>query len=153
MSFDLFLLLFLLFVEFVNESEKFTILNELSSLILFDNAICHKAKSIIKLYIQQKLKILTNIPYKSEYNGIEYCFCFFKNLYYKFILKNKAEQKQKIEEILYSNELKKNSKSFYLQALVQYKKFFEDEGNKNEMEDIFGKIMQKKRNKLLVLMN
>jgi hypothetical protein len=133
------------FLEFIEElCNKLTKNEQDNSLIVFDNATCHKAKNIIKIYKKKNLKILTNIPYKSEYNGIEYCFCYFKNIYYKYFLKNKIEQIQKIKEILDSKDLQNNCKSFYLQALEKYKRFFEEEGNKNKMENIFDIINAEK---------
>ena len=60
-----------------------------NSLIIFDNASCHKTKKIRQICQENKLKVLTNVPYKSEYNSIEYLFGYFKNKYYKYCFKNK----------------------------------------------------------------
>ena len=66
---------------------------KLNSIIIFDNVTIHKTKDMVKLYKNKGLKILTNIPYKSEFNAIEYCFGNFKNEYYKFCLRIKMSKK------------------------------------------------------------
>ena len=112
-----------IFNEFIdNLCLKLTDTQKRNSLIIFDNATCHKAKEIIDNCKNKNLKILTNIPYKSNYNGIEFCFAFFKNEYYKYILQDKKEQKSKIIEILESDNMKENSESFYLQVYENYLK-------------------------------
>ena len=108
-----------IFGEFIdNLIEKLTDTQKDNSLIILDNAKVHKTNEIINKYKEKNLKILTNIPYKSNYNGIEYCFGHFKNEYYRFILKDKIEQKSKIVEILNSDAIKENIPSFLLQNLI-----------------------------------
>jgi transposase len=45
-------------------------------ILIMDNAKTHIAKKIKKYAIKNKLKILTNIPHYSIFNGIEYVFFF-----------------------------------------------------------------------------
>ena len=70
-------------------SKRLTDEQKRKCLIVLDNASYHKTKEIIKVYHENKLKIITNIPYQSEFNGQEYFFGFFKNMYYKYIYTNK----------------------------------------------------------------
>lgn len=75
-----------IFEEFIKDlCSKMTNEEKENSLFIYDNATCHKAKSIKKICKENKLKILTNIPYKSEFNGIEFFFGYFKNEYYKYV--------------------------------------------------------------------
>ena len=112
-----------IFNEFIdNLYLKLTDEQKINSIIILDNATCHKTKEIIENCKNKKMKFLTNIPYKSNYNGIEFCFGYFKNEYYKYIFKNKKEQKAKIIEILESNNIKENASSFFLQAFENYQR-------------------------------
>ena len=76
------------FCEFMTElSKKLTSEQKSKSLIIMDNASYHKTKEVIKVYLENKLKIITNIPYQSEFNGIEFFLVFLKicitNIYLK----------------------------------------------------------------------
>ena len=109
------------FCEFMTElSKKLTSEQKSKSLIIMDNASYHKTKEVIKVYLENKLKIITNIPYQSEFNGIEFFFGFFKNMYYKYLFKNKKEQLDKINELFQSKELSNNLESCYIQAFDKY---------------------------------
>ena len=120
----------------LNEKQK------INSLIIFDNATCHKTKEIIEKCKNKKLKILTNIPYKSNYNGIEFFFGFFKNEYYKFIYKNKKDQKSKIIEILESNNIKENASSFFLQVFDNYLRDIKvDEEEEKRINNLFKELV------------
>lgn len=115
-----------------------------NSLFICDNASCHKTKLIKVKCKKKKLKIFTNIPYKSEYNGIEFMFGYFKNIYYKFIFKNKTEQKNKIIEILDSKKIKENMGCFYLQAFENYIKFYKEVGNDFDIKNLYRCLDKKK---------
>ena len=138
-----------IFEEFFNElingmSEE----QKLNSIIIFDNATIHKTKNMVKLYKNKGLKILTNIPYKSEFNAIEYCFGNFKNEYYKFCFKDKNEQKNKIEELINSEYLKKSLEGCYLQAYIKYRKFISSNPDKDETEILYQEIIKKKEDEM-----
>ncbi len=119
-----------IFGEFIKElCSKITNEEKEKSLFIYDNAACHKTKSIKNICKENKLKVLTNIPYKSESNGIEFFFGYFKNEYYKYIFNNSKEQIDKIKEIFNSEQIINNIKSFYLQAFTNYLKFLNQVGN------------------------
>ena len=103
---------------------------------------------MVKLYKNKGLKILTNIPYKSEFNAIEYCFGNFKNEYYKFCFKDKNEQKNKIEELINSEYLKKSLEGCYLQAYIKYRKFINSNPDKDETEILYQEIIKKKEDEM-----
>ena len=130
------------FGEFIeNLFQKLTPEERVNSLLIFDNATCHKTSDNVEKLTKKKFKAITNIPYKSNYNGIEFCFAYFKNEYYKYILKNKTEQKKKIIEIFESKELKENIPSFYLQAYENYSR------------DIINEIKEGKIGKIITNIN
>ena len=128
-----------IFLKFMIElKDKLTNEIKKTSLIVFDNATCHKTKEVIDMCLKNELKVLTNIPYRSEFKGIEYYFGFFKNMYYKFIFKNNNEQLIKINELLQSKELNDNIEACYIQAFnryIQYINNMKDEENINSLFD------------------
>ena len=133
-----------IFEKFFNEViDKMTDEQKLNSIIIFDNATIHKTKNMIKLYKNKGLKILTNIPYKSEFNAIEYCFGNFKNEYYKYCFANKNEQKYKIDELLNSQYLKNCIEGCYLQAYIKYAKYIDTNSYKVETENLYEEIIKK----------
>jgi transposase len=113
-----------------------------NSLIIYDNATYHKTKDVIELCLKNNLKIITNIPYRSEYNGIEYCFGIFKNLYYKYIFKDKNEQLKKIEELLNSEKLKNNLISCYIQAFEKYSNSLNDLGTEENLNSLYSDLSE-----------
>ena len=62
--------------------EKLKELKKENVLLIIDNAKYHKTEKLLKYYKTQKLKILTNIPYKSNFNGIELIFRYIKKITY-----------------------------------------------------------------------
>ena len=89
-------------------------------ILIMDNAKSHISKKIKKYSINNKLKILTKIPYYSIFNGIEYVFFFIITKLYKFIIKNRKELKQKIECILKDKQIEQSIKKVYLSELKIY---------------------------------
>ena len=68
----------------------------------------------------KKFNVLTYITYKSNFIGTEFLFGNFKNEYYKYILRDKKEQREKIIQIIESEELEQRIPSFYLQTYENY---------------------------------
>ena len=109
--------------------------------MIFDNASCDNTKEIIEECLNKKFKIISNIPYKSEFNGIEFLFGYLKNQYYKYIFASKNEQKNKIIEIIESKEMNDNLESFYLQAYEKYLNTIREKNEKENLIDIYDKII------------
>ena len=82
-----------------------------NSILIYDNATCHKTSEIINKCLSKKFKVLTNIPFKSNFNGIEFLFGYFKNEDYKYILRDKKEQKEQREKIIQIIESEKYNKT------------------------------------------
>lgn len=98
-------------------------------MIIYDNAKCHIAKLIKKFVLDKKLKVLTNIPYYSIFNGIEYVFLNIKSKIYKMLLKNKKELKDQIKSILNGDKIKETIKKIYLSELNLYLKEIQEMKN------------------------
>ena len=60
---------FLLFMEKL--VEKLKVENLSNYLIVMDNYSIHLIKQLKNFYKEKKLKILTIVPYQSEFNGVE----------------------------------------------------------------------------------
>ena len=96
-------------------------------LIIYDNAKCHISKSVKKFALENKLKILTNIPYYSVFNAIEYVFLNIKSNLYKILIRNRKELKEKVESIINDQNIKNTIKKIYLSELRLYLKEIDDQ--------------------------
>lgn len=133
-----------IFTSFINElSLKLTEEQIKKSIIVYDNATCHKTQEVVEKCLDKKFKVITNIPYKSEFNGIEFLFGYFKKEYYKFIFSNKNEQKKKILDIIKSQEITDNICSFYLQTYENYYNTYLKKIEKEDICEIYEKIINK----------
>ena len=74
--------------------------------LIIDNAAYHLTDDVKKLLLDNKMKVLTNCPYYSSFNGIEYIFRALKSNLYKNLYKNKNELKNSVIEFLLSNKNK-----------------------------------------------
>lgn len=138
-----------IFEDFLNELiDKMSDEQNLNFVFIFDKATIHKTKNMTKLYKNKGLKILTNIPYKSEFNAIEYFFGNFNNGYYKFCFSNKIEQKNKIEGLLNSQYLKNRIEGCYLQAYIKYAKYIDTNNYKDETEKLYEEIFKKNEDEI-----
>lgn len=130
----------IIFKEFINEMlEKIGTGNIPNYLIIMDNAKCHIAKSTKKYMIDKHLKVLTNVPYFSEFNAIEYLFLNIKSHLYKILIKNTKDLKKEIESFLNNEKIKARIKNIYLSGLKRYLKFINDNTNIN-IDDIYKNI-------------
>ena len=75
------------FVSFIKE------LNEENSnyTYLIDNASIHKNKKTSAMYKKEKINVIFNAPYQSEFNPIEMVFSLLRKKLNKKIVKNKTE--------------------------------------------------------------
>ena len=96
-------------------------------LIIYDNAKCHISKSVKKFALENKLKILTNIPYYSVFDAIEYVFLNIKSNLYKILIRNRKELKEKVESIINDQNIKNTIKKIYLSELRLYLKEIDDQ--------------------------
>jgi transposase len=95
-------------------------------LVILDNATYNTSKKV-KLLIKKKgLKLLFNIPYKSEFNAIEIAFHLIKNNLYNEIISNQSKFIKRINYYINSELINKNISKAYLKTFESYIKFFEE---------------------------
>ena len=80
-------------------------------IIVMDNAKCHLHQNVKKFVTERKLKVLTNCPYLSKFNAIEYVFRAIKTNIYKYLFKNMKLLKNQIVEIMNGNKIKKKHRN------------------------------------------
>ena len=88
-----------------------------------NNASYHLTPEIKNFANNKKMKVVTNCPYNSTFNVIEYEFLQIKKFIYKDLVKNSIELKQKIINIMNSSENEKTIKKLYLKGLNIYKNY------------------------------
>ena len=121
-----------IFKKFIDEMiVKIGTANIKNYLIIFDNAKCHIAKSTKKYLIEKKMKVLTNVPYYSEFNAIEFLFLNIKSHLYKILIKNRTKLKKEIESLLNGEMLNKTIANIYLGELKRYMNFILENNNTN----------------------
>jgi len=70
--------------------------------IVLDNLSCHKSEELYNFYINNKVNIVFNPPYVSEFNCIEYSFRDLKKILYSKIYKSEKELLDDVNKILKS---------------------------------------------------
>ena len=95
-------------------------------LIILDNAKYHIQKKVIKFCLENKLKVLSNFPYYSVFNAIEYVFLNIKSSLYKRLIKNTKELKKYIKNIINDEKFKITLKKIYADELDIYFRYIEE---------------------------
>ena len=84
----------------------------------FDNTRFHKTKELKNFYKNNKLKIITNVPYENSFDSVELYFRYIKNVIYKNIYNYIDDVIKEVINIL-------NSDKFRRSLLLQYKETIE----------------------------
>jgi len=105
-------------------------------IIIMDNATYHVNESIKDFLIENKIKTITNCPYFSHFNGIEFEFRFIKRQLSGSLFKNREELKNNIIKIINSSENKNSIRKIYLKELKLYYDYALVHKNDN-LDDIF----------------
>ena len=84
----------------------------------FDNTRFHKTKELKNFYKNNKLKIITNVPYENSFDSVELYFRYIKNVIYKNIYNYIDDVIKEVINIL-------NSYKFRRSLLLQYKEAIE----------------------------
>jgi len=115
------------FITFMEEIiEKIGKNRIVNYMFILDNASYHLSKDVKEFSKKNKIKILFNIPYKSEFNAIEIAFHLIKNNLYKEMPSN---QKELIKRIIYyidDKSINDYIPKVYIKTLETYVKFYED---------------------------
>lgn len=110
-------------IKNMNEDEK------KNTIIIMDNASYHLSSEVINFFKNEKLKGLTNCPYRSNFNCIELVFRFIKNIIYKNVYSRIEDLKADVDKILKSENLKKSLMHLYKETLEKYIIFIEKYNN------------------------
>ena len=70
--------------------------------IFMDNSSRHKTEKMIKFHVDNKINVIFNTPFLSNFNSIEIAFRSLKNLLNKKIYESMVKMKNDIEKILKS---------------------------------------------------
>ena len=108
------------FIETLNDDEKN------NSLIILDNYSSHLVSECFKIFNKYKLKVLYSVPYRSNFNQIELVFRSIKNITYKELFSSVENLKEKIEQIIKSEELNKTIQLLFKETLNNYINFIEE---------------------------
>ena len=91
----------------------------------------HLTIDLFKFYNEKGLKVLFNVPYKSNWNMIELVFRLIKNLTYKNIYQNINSLEKDILEIIKSGKIENSLKNLYKETFSNYDCFINDNKDLN----------------------
>ena len=99
--------------------------------IILDNYSVHKTEALMKLYTENKINMLFNIPYNSKWNSVELSFRNLKRHLYTKIFANLKETINETKTFLESKSFQNGIKGNFLETLEQYYLFYENEKYRN----------------------
>jgi len=88
-----------------------------------DNCSCHLTRDLFEFYHENKLKVLFNIPYMSNFNLIENVFGLLKNYSYKKLYKNYKGLMKDIPIIIDKKIKSEQLRKIYKKTLLEYYNF------------------------------
>jgi transposase len=100
------------------EKEKFV--------FFMDNLSSHCTAGLFSFYNKNKMKIIFNTSYRSNFNMAELCFRHIKRETYTHLYSNIEDMKNDINEILIGEKMKNSLKLFYKSTLEQYLKYINE---------------------------
>ena len=74
--------------------------------IILDNLSCHKTALLNNYYLKEKINVLFNSPYQSQFNCIELFFRLIKQKLYQKIFSSTDDAIEEIKDIINDNNLK-----------------------------------------------
>lgn len=112
---------FLLFME--NLLREIKLKNIKKYAIIMDNLSSHKTEELLNFYSKNKINIIFNSPYLSQWNSIELVFRAIKRKYYEKLFSDEEEFENYILSIINSDELSETLNLNFLETLKEYRKF------------------------------
>ena len=120
------------FLEFLDELKtKIGEENIKDYLLILDNAKYHLVKKVKEYALKNNFKMLTNCPYYSKFNPIEFVFRAIKAKLYKNLFDKKKTLRNFILNIINENEFKKTIKKIFLKGLNIYYQFIKENNDEN----------------------
>ena len=121
---------FLIYIKNLLEAIKKKLISE-KFVIVLDNYSGHKTPKLMEYYLNNKINVLFNSPYLSNFNAVELAFRNLKKAFYKKNYKNIDEIKTELVNILISDKFKKGLLKNYSDTLKEYIEFFEKEKDRD----------------------
>lgn len=121
------------FMEFMKNLKK--VLDSLdiqnNYVIILDNLNCHKTPSLKNFYLKEKMNILFNSPYQSQFNCIELFFRLIKRKLYQKLFSSTEDAIEEIKNILNDNNINNSLKLNFKETLESYYKYAVEHNNIN----------------------
>ena len=95
--------------------------------LILDNYSAHKTKQLYEFYIENKVNVVFNAPYASNFNAIEYSFRELKRILYSRIYKAENELIDDVKNILNSEWIKNKIYLNIFEAFKNYLMFYNEE--------------------------
>ncbi len=109
------------FLEFMKESLKEIKKRKIEKfIIVLDNLSCHKTLKVRNFFIDNKINIIYNCPYCSEFNCIELIFRFIKRQLYLKLYESIDDAEKDVKDLLGSNNIKNTLIKNYKEVLNTY---------------------------------
>lgn len=94
--------------------------------IIMDNLSCHRTKKMIEFYHKNKINIIFNVTYKSNFNAIELAFRSLKFKIYKKLYESIDSVSDDVKHILNEGEFSVSLKKNFIETLKIYLNFYEN---------------------------
>ena len=121
-----------IFIDFLKEmNEKLSIQEMKNYVIIMDNAKYHTTNRVKKYAYKKKMKIITNCPYYSQFNSIEFIFGVIKKKLYRILIKNIGKLKKQILDIINHDNFQYTITKIYLKGLKIYEEFITNNNDVN----------------------
>lgn len=101
-------------------------------IIVLDNLSCHKTPKIYNFFIENKVNVVFNCPYISQFNCVELCFRRIKRLLYMNLYESLDLAEIEVKNLLNSKEIKNTLIKNYKETLQIYLSF----SLKNEFKNL-----------------
>ena len=95
-------------------------------MIILDNCTAHLVYQCFQIFNENKLKVLFTVPYRSNFNQIELVFRSIKNITYKELFSSIDNLKNRLEQIIKSEELNKTINLLFKDTLNNYLNFIKE---------------------------
>ena len=112
-------------IKNMSETEK------ANHVFILDNCSSHLTYELFKLYNENNLKVLFNVPYSSSFNMVENVFRLIKNKTYKKLYKDIAYLIEDIKSILEDQNTIFSLKKLYAETIRVYLNYIEKNGHIN----------------------
>ena len=128
------------FLDFLDELKtKIGEINIKNYIIVLDNAKYHLEKSVKEYALKNNFKILTNCPYYSKFNPIEFVFRSIKTKLYKNLIDKKKTLRKFILEVINDKSFEKTITKIFLKGLKIYYHFIK-ENNDDDIDLMYRSI-------------